>query len=173
MNNIEGFIRENRDGFETHEMLNGHEERFLLRLKQKHRSLTIRTYLMAAATVAIIVAITGAISLYYSSHFGIDITNCFTSSESRQLYEVEAYYRSQLLRKYRSIEKIANVDEQMLPSPEQLFGESIADKPQVKSEISANPRSDVAVGAIIQSYQIRLETLERLEQALKQAHEAR
>lgn len=171
MSNIEGFIRENKDGFDTHEMLNGHEERFLLRLKQKHHSTTIRTYLMAAATVAIIVAITGAISLYYNSHFGFDITNYFTGSESRQLYEVEAYYRSQLLRKYRSIEKIAHVDEQVLPSPEQLLGESIADMPQVKSEILANPRSDVAVGAIIRSYQIRLETMERLEQALKQAHE--
>jgi hypothetical protein len=173
MSDIEGFIRENRDGFETHDMLLGHEERFMLRLKRKHRSLTIRTYLMAAATVAIIVTITGAISLYYNSHFGADITNYFTSSESKQLYEVEAYYRSQLLRKYRSIEKIAHVDEQKLPSPEQLFGETIADKPLIKSEISANPRSDVAVGAIIQSYQIRLETMERLEQALKQAHEAK
>ncbi|MEW5845036.1 MAG: hypothetical protein AB1777_02095 [Bacteroidota bacterium] len=173
MSNIEGFIRRNRDGFETHDMLPAHEERFMLRLKQRHRLLTVRTYLMAAATVAVIIAITGAISLYYNSHFGTDITNYFTSSESRQLYEVEAYYRSQLLRKYRSIEKIAHVDEQMLPSPEQLFGESIADKPLVKSEISTNPRSDVAVGAIIQSYQIRLETLERLEEALKQAHESK
>ncbi|HDP75643.1 MAG TPA: hypothetical protein ENN49_07220 [Bacteroidales bacterium] len=173
MSNIEKFIRQNIGEFEFHEMLPGHEERFMLRLKQKHRLLTIRSYLLAAATVAIIVAITGAISLYYNSHFGFDITNYFTSSESRQLYEVDAYYRSQLLRKYRSIEKIAHLGGQMLPSPEQLLGESIADKPQVKSEISVNPRSDVAVGAIVQSYQIRLETLEHLEQALKQALEAK
>lgn len=171
MSNIERFIRENSEEFEFQEMLPGHEERFMQRLKQKHRSLTVRTYLMAAATVAVIVAITGAISLYYNYHYGADIARYFTSPESKQLYEVEAYYRSQLLRKYRSIEKIAHVDEQMLPSPEQLFGESLADKPQLKSEISANPRSDVALGAIIQSYQIRLETMERVEQALKQARE--
>lgn len=168
MSNIEGFIRDNSDGFEIREMLPGHEERFKLRLKQRNRTITIRTLLLAAATVAVVVAITGTVSLFYNYHFGSDIAGYFTSDESKQLYEVEAYYRSQLLRKYRSIEKIARLDDQMLPSPEQLFGESISDRPMVKFEISTNPRSDVAVGAIVQSYQIRLETLDRLEQALKQ-----
>jgi len=173
MSNIEGFIKGKKDEFDVHEMLPGHEERFKLRLKQQRRSQVIRTYLMAAATVAVIVALTGAIGLYYNSHYGADIAGYFTSNESRQLYEVEAYYRSQLLRKYRSIEKIAHVEEYNLPSPEQMFGESIADKPKLKFELSANPRSDVAVGAIIQSYRIRLETMERLEHTLQQAQESK
>ncbi len=170
MSNIERFILENRHHLETQELPDGHEIRFMAKARYKSRRATLRTYIMAAATVTIVLALTGAISLYYNYQFGRDLANYFNSSQTKQLSEVEAYYRSQLLRKYRSIEKIAQADDKPLPSPEQLFGETLADKPLLRAELLSNLRNEVVVGAIVQSYQIRLENLERLEQTISQTN---
>ncbi len=168
MKSLEKFIRENRNEFNYFSIPDGHEERFRLKLQAKQRSTNVRSLIRAAATIAVVIALTGAISLYYNSHFAPALLRHISSENAKQLYEVEAYYRSQLLRKYRAIEKIAQADDAKLPSPEQIVGESLTDKSSISSEIVSGPKSDVFVGAIIQSYQIRLETMDRVEKQLKE-----
>jgi hypothetical protein len=169
---IEDFIKENRNAFDEYRLSAGHEERFKAKLQKKHNQIQLKSFVYAAATIAVILALTGVLGVYYNYFNGSEMAKYFRNSSNNQLYEVEAYYRSQLLRKYRAIEKIASVDNEMLPSPEQLFGETITDKPDVKAELENNPRKDEVVAAIVQSYQIRLENMERIEKELVESLKA-
>ncbi len=167
MDKLEKFFAENKGQLDDVDLPDGHEQRFKSRIHAQKNHTTIKTFALAAASVSIILALTAALSLMYGNHFSEELSRHFSKGSTAQFMEVEAYYRSQLLQKYRAIEKLASsTDPSVKPEAKQLLEEFDREGQRLKAELPKNPRSDMVLRAMYENYQSRLEVLQKIEGTL-------
>jgi hypothetical protein len=171
MDELEKFFAENRGQLDDVDLPEGHEQRFMSRIHAQKSRISIKTFALAAASVSIVLALTAALSLIYGNYFSKEFSWHFPKGSTAQFMEVEAYYRSQLLQKYRAIEKLASsTDPSVKPEAKQLIEEFDREGQRLKDELPRNPRSDMVLGAMYENYQSRLEVLEKIEGTLAEGN---
>ncbi|HOZ14632.1 MAG TPA: hypothetical protein PLH91_07330 [Tenuifilaceae bacterium] len=171
MERFNEYIKNNRSLFNDEILLEGHQDRFLEKMRQRNRSHIFRVALSAAATVVLILSLTGALGLFYNQEYIPQFANAIFGERSQQsvLKEMDSYYNSQLLRKYRAIEQIAfNADPSVKPEVLKMLAELELEKEQLESDLNQNPRKEYVVDAIVQNYQVRMEALQRIQDSLSE-----
>lgn len=169
MERFNDYIASNRKLFDDEELLEGHMDRFQLKMKQRNDTSLFRVTVTAAASVVLILALTATLGLINNRQYLPDFANAILGSKdtSSQIYDLDNYYYSQLLRKYKAIEKLAyNSDPTVKPEVKLMIDEFELEKMQLQSDLSQNPRKEYVVSAIVQSYQVRMEALDRIQESL-------
>ncbi|BDX39545.1 hypothetical protein CYCD_29000 [Tenuifilaceae bacterium CYCD] len=169
MERFNNYIKENRGLFNNEELLNGHQDRFLAKMKQRNRSHMIRIVMSAAASVVLILSLTAVLGLFYNQEQVPEFANfIFGNSNSQNvLKEMDSYYNSQLLRKYKAIEQIAfSSDPSVKPELMRMLADLESEKQSLEKELQQNPRKEYVVDAMLQSYQVRMEALQRIQDSL-------
>ncbi|MCB8964100.1 MAG: hypothetical protein H6536_03545 [Bacteroidales bacterium] len=169
---MEGFnqyIKASRGLFNNLELPQGHEDRFTAKLKQRNRLHLYRIAVSAAATVVLILSLTGVLGVIYNQEQLPEFASyVFGNSNSNDvLVEMDSYYHSQLLRKYRTIEQLAlSSDPSVRSEVISMMAELEREKQQLEGELKQNPRKDYVVEAMLQNYQVRMAALQRIQESL-------
>ncbi|MGE0078268.1 MAG: hypothetical protein AB7S48_10450 [Bacteroidales bacterium] len=174
MERFNNYIKENSNLFNDVELLEGHQDRFMAKMKQRNRSHVYKVILSAAASVALILSLTAALGLFYNQERLPEFANFIFGNSGTQslLKEMDSYYNSQLLRKYKAIEKLAfNSDPTVKPEVMKMMAELETEKQQLESDIHQNPRKDYIVEAMVQNYQVRMEALQRIQDSLTETRQ--
>lgn len=171
MERFNEYIKENRNLFNDVELTEGHQDRFMAKMRQHKRSNVFRIAFSAAASVVLILSLTAALGLFYNQEKLPEFANYIFGNTNQQsiLKEMDSYYNSQLLKKYRAIEQIAyNSDPSVKPEVLKMLAELELEKRQLESDLKLNPRKDYIVDAMVQNYQVRMEALQRIQDSLKE-----
>ena len=168
MGTFENYMQENRSNFDDADLLPGHMDRFLKKQSSHKLRLSLWTTLSAAASIAVILMLTALLSVYYNNQFTNEFANS-SSKNDRQLYEIEAYYRSQLLIRYKAIEQIAETtNPQAEKDAKQLISDFEKEKISLKTEYDKTPQKELLLGAMYQSYQAQIDALDRIQKSLEE-----
>lgn len=167
MDKLEEFITANREALNTYQLPEGHAKRFLRKQQKHHHRLTKRAALLAAASISIFLAITGIVGITYNRYYYETFSGYFTDKDNKQFYEIEAYYRSQLLQKYRAIEQIAS---NKVPSvnieAKAVVSEFEKEKLHLQKELKQTPRQDAVIGALVLNYEAKMKALQRIQESI-------
>jgi hypothetical protein len=169
MERFNEYIKENRNLFNDVDMVEGHQDRFKAKMKQRNRSHIFRVALSAAASVVLILSLTAGLGLFYNQEQFPELANFIFGDSNKQslLKEMDSYYNSQLLRKYRAIEQMAvNSDPSVKPDVMKMLAELELERRQLESELKQNPRKEYIVDAMVQNYQLRMDALQRIQDSL-------
>ncbi|MGD9977632.1 MAG: hypothetical protein AB7S54_06825 [Bacteroidales bacterium] len=169
MERFDEYFRDNRNLFDDVDLMEGHQERFMAKMKQRSNLYLLKIFISAAASVVLILMLTTLLGLFYNRERLPELANYFFGDRATQkvLIEMDSYYHSQLLRKYRAIEQLAfSTDPSVKPEVMRMFAEFEKEKRQLEGELLYNPREDYVVDAMMQNYQVRMEALQRIEESL-------
>ena len=175
MNNLESFINNNREEFDSEEMKNGWEK-IESKLKQKKAKQNIsRWWLAAAASITIFVS---GVIYYNISTTKSDNTVIQqpVDGNSKELTEDDPSYKFQMDQFAQLIALKQNELKQNQKKQPVLYNQFLKDNNQLdssytylKSKLSANPNKEILLDAIIQNLQLKLALLNRQLQIIKQS----
>jgi uncharacterized protein (DUF2344 family) len=176
MNNLENFINNNREEFDSEEMKNGWEK-IESKLKQRKTKNTRRWLLAAAASVTIFVS--GAI--FYEqikeNKTPDTVIEQPVNLPSKELTDdVDPSYTIQMDQFAQLINLKQNELRQNQKKQPELYQQFLKDNNQLdssytflKSKLSANPNKEILLDAMIQNLQLKLDLLNRQLQIIKQS----
>jgi hypothetical protein len=175
MKNIEEIIRRNKYLFEDAEPMDGHFERFSMKLEARLHARTVKRsivpYLLRAAVVTLLVTLS---SLYTWDHFLRPSNKRMTLGQvSPQYKEVENYYLHQV----NMMEgEIINVDLKDNPEQKAVLMKEMKSMDSVyvslQKELKANPNDERIISAMIEHYQTKLEVMSYIVNQLKEIRNA-
>lgn len=169
MARIDEYIRSNRALFNDAVLADGHTDRFLEKMRRRNRSRVLRVTLSAAATVGLVLSLTGALGLLYNQEYLPPLASTIfgESNSPSSLRELNSYYNGQLLKRYRAVEQIAfNSDPSVKPEVLRMLAELELEKIRLESDLSQNPRREYVVDAMVQNYQACIEALQHIQDSL-------
>lgn len=180
MENIDKIIRNNRELFDTADPNEGHFNRFAVKLKQqkkKNRSLFSYTFLLKAASIAILVMLSFLWTydnLIKPSSKNSGITLSEVSDEYR---EVEVYYKQQVNIRYGQIRNMDIFSDSIQRS---ILLKELSDMDSIytnlQGELKANPKDKRIINAMIEHYQLKVDVMNQilfqLEQIKNENHES-
>lgn len=166
MSDLEKYIIENRDQFDTEEPNQGHFDRFSERLKQENkpvRRLKFRHVMQIAASVAII--LTSGIVIVKSNkgkskQASVDIPE--------QYQETQYYYAQQVNYRYDQIEAFEFSEEEEKEMLLKELKEMDEYYHQLLLDLNANPGDDRVISALIKHYQMKMTVMDQIIEQLKQ-----
>jgi len=171
MKDIEKIIRDNVEFFNNEEPFEGHFERFSSKLKARQfvapRRVSLTPYLLKAAAVAILVALS---SLWTWEHVLSPNAKKMTLSEvSPEYREVEQYYVKQV----SLIEdEIQGVWINGQPDDKDMLLEELDEMDkmyeELQKDLKANPNDERVINAMIEHYQQKVEVMNYILSQLKQ-----
>jgi len=165
MKNVDDFIRENPERFDTEQPTAGHMERFNARLSgmELKSSPGIRTLLLRIAAIVLL----GFIVTYAAiREFGLaksDIFSRVTASGNSELNEAEQFYTSQLSIYYDRIKTLGfNNDQTEKKEILKELSEMDEQVQAMKHDLEQNPDDERIVHAIINFYQVKIELMDMI-----------
>jgi hypothetical protein len=170
MKTLEEIVRSNRDFFEDAEPMDGHFERFNLKLGMRFRVVapkrSIVPYLLKAAVVTLLITLS---SLWTWDHFIRPGSSRMTLGQvSPQYKEVENYYIHQV---NMMEDEIVNVDLKNSPEQKKLLLKELHGMDSVyvslQKELKLNPDDERIISAMIEHYQTKLEVMNYIVNQLK------
>lgn len=166
MSDLEKYIIENREQFETEEPEQGHLDRFSAKLKQENkpvRRLKFRHAIQIAASVAII--ITSGIVIVKSNKGGSKMA---VVEVPEQYQETQNYYAQQVNYRYDEIESFEFTEEEEkemllkeLQEMDEYYQELLVD-------LDANPGDERVIAALIKHYKMKMLVMDQIIEQLKQ-----
>ena len=172
MKKIDEIIRNNRELFNKAEPEEGHFNRFVAKLKQQKRknySLTSFTFLLKAASIAILVTLSFLWTydnLIKPSSENSGITLSEVSDEYR---EVEVYYKQQVNLKYG---QISNMDIFSDSIHKSILLKELSDMDSIytnlQDELKSNPKDKRIINAMIEHYQLKVDVMNQILLQLEQ-----
>lgn len=177
MNQLERFIKNNRDEFDSEEMKIGWEK-IVSGIKQKNNKHLKTRYLLWTAAASIIIFVSGAI--FYTNIFGTKDTPA-TIQQPVELPseeftdEVDPAYTFQMDQFARLIVLKQNELKQNQKKQPALYEQFLKDNNRLDSsynylkyKLSSNPNKEILLDAMIQNLQLKLDLLNRQLQIIKQ-----
>ncbi|MHC1704534.1 MAG: hypothetical protein AB9846_11550 [Tenuifilaceae bacterium] len=172
MENLEKFIRANRNSFDEKEPSEGHFERFRQKLEAQKPARKVNLFMVAAAAAFAGIVLTGTLGILYNN----SAINKLNKSElslsvlSPELKEVEDYYLGEINEKYN---EISNLSKNSSPEVETEVNKVINDMNLgyylLRKELTNNPKQERVVNALIEQYQVRIEMLDQIMLTLQKA----
>jgi flagellar basal body-associated protein FliL len=166
---LEDFVSENIDLFNTEEPPEGHFDRFKEKLEQnsasKGKSIVYRSLRYAAVIVLLI-----------SAFFVWQYTDIFTGSgsfaqvsdEEEEFTEIANYYDAQINEKYNELNSITcKAGNEPKTEVNNDLLELTGAYEELENEYKENPDNEIIKDAIIQNYQMRLDILDMVIGTLK------
>ncbi len=165
MNELEQYIRENREAFSDEEPAGGHKDRFREKLtgQPKTRRVTFRYAMQIAASLAVIIA--AGIVIVKTSKSGDKMAAVNLPAE---VEEARNYYVRQVNDRY---EQINTYDFDSGKEKEMLL-EELKEMDsyyrQLLEDLNANPGDERAIQALIHHYQMKVSVMDQIIQQLDQ-----
>lgn len=171
--NLEDFIRNNRDALNASEPREGHMDRFEQKLRRNNRfkgpGLT-RSPLMRMAAVLAVGFMLGY--LYYSNdpkrmdsyskENGVTTASLDLSSISPELAEAEAFFGQMLREKMETVKPLAGEDTMVYAAIRAQLESLESDYTDLRKELTGNQTNEQIVNAMIQNYRLRLDLIEHI-----------
>jgi hypothetical protein len=166
-NNIEIFIKENLDQFDSDFPEKDHIDRFLDKLEQSERTMNHRKkylYYSVAATIILLFSFSG----YFLWDFttiknrtkNIDIT-----ISNIEFKEVGEYFKDQINIQLDQIKSMKYIEPQLKDSVFKEFEAMETNYRQLQDELKNNPNDERIMQAIIEHYQIKLDAVNQIIQS--------
>jgi hypothetical protein len=168
MNNLENFIRNNKNAFDAEEPSAGHMERFEQMLpKPKVRTLSYVKYAATAAMITLMMTLSG---LYIYDNWNQSDSSLPTLADAGPKYaEAEAYFVSTISQQQKTInslkseELLKDVDfEQDLKAMDVLYK-------KLQQDLNTNPDDPRVINAMIKHYQTRIAVMSQIVKQLEEA----
>jgi hypothetical protein len=172
MENIDKIIRNNRELFDNAEPNEGHFNRFAAKLKQqkrKNRSLTSYTFLLKAASIAILVTLSFLWTYDNLIKPSPENSGISLSEVSDEYMEVEVYYKQQVNLRYGQIRNMDIFSDSIQRS---MLLKELSDMDSIytnlQDELKANPKDKRIINAMIEHYQLKVDVMNRILHQLEQ-----
>ncbi|MCH7657934.1 MAG: hypothetical protein IIB05_06400 [Bacteroidetes bacterium] len=172
MKNIDKIIRNNRELFDTAEPDEGHFNRFAARLKRqkrKNRSFTSYTFLLKAASVAILVALSFLWTYDNLIKPSPERSGISLSEISDEYREVEIYYKQQVNLRYgqiRDMDVFSDSRQKAILLKELSDMDSIYTN--LRIELETSPKNERIINAMIEHYQLKVDVMNQILRQLEQ-----
>ena len=177
--NIEKLILKNLEGLNENEPLSGHFERFEAKLKVQHkkRKITFNVVWKVAAAVIFVLLATNQAFIYFSPNqqnlfFNSHSNNAGTlASVSSEYEEVEFYFTNAInvgLNQWNSLNDdgfISEEEQKMMDSELAEFEERFK---TLQKDLSANPKDERVVNAMLEYYQTKLSVINMIVNKLEE-----
>ncbi|HER09038.1 MAG TPA: hypothetical protein ENO20_09030 [Bacteroides sp.] len=164
MGDLEKYIREHRQLFDTDQTPSGHDKRFREKLERKPgRKILFRHWLQVAASVAVILA--SAFVIMTRDRSGSKVADREIPGVVR---EADHYYAARLNAKYEQIRGFSFQDPEEKAILLDEIEELDAHHQQLMNDLEANPDDERVINALIRHYQLKLEVIDQVINQLKQ-----
>lgn len=163
--NLEDFVNENIDLFNTEEPLEGHFDRFKEKLEMqsssKGKSFVLRSMKYAAAVALVVAAVFIWQNINTSSVYA-------QSGDDEEFSEIASYYNSQIEIKYEELNTITckSGSDQKTEVNNDL-SELTESYNELQNEFKDDPNNPMIKDALIKNYQMRLDILNMVINTLK------
>lgn len=172
MNDIDKIIRNNIENFNKAEPDKGHFERFAAKLKmqkKKKRPFTSFTFMLKAASIAILVALSFLWTYDNLIKPTPEKTGISLSEISDEYREVEFYYTQQVNMKYG---QIRNMDVFADSTQKSRLLKELSDMDSIyanlQKELKTSPKDKRIINAMIEHYQLKVDVLNQILHQLEQ-----
>ncbi len=166
MSELEKFIKDNKEGFEKFEPIDGHQERFLRKLErveEKHDQSRVLFWRIAAAVIVMAAVCTSVLLPRFNSPADVQYGSMSLSEVSSELADVELYYESKLAQEYEEVDKLSKTDPVVHTFMEELrFLNDQYDT--LEARLYESGSHERVVLAMIENFRLRLEIIEKLEE---------
>ncbi len=165
MSELEDFIKNNKEKFQSEEPTEGHADRFLRKLEKEEESKRSSgvTFWRVAAAVIVLATISVSVLLpRFNSPNDVQYASMKLSDVSEELAEVEMYYQSKLEREYAELNKLSESDPVVKSYLDEL--EKLNERYQdLEEDLYSSGSHEKVVIAMIENFRLRLELIEKLE----------
>ncbi len=167
MKNIEDFIKENPEVFDTEEPRDGHFERFQSKLghsKQfRIKKIAYKSMKYAAAVIVLV-----SLFVVYNQYSSKDKTVIGTNIYVDEFTQATSYYNSLVEKKIEELEMLScsNGETEKFTIKEDMIDLNNSHS-ELQSELSKNPENEQVKNAIINNYQMRIDFLDMVIGKLK------
>lgn len=164
MGDLEKYIREHRQMFDTDQAPSGHDKRFREKLDRvPGRKIRIRHWLQVAASVAVILA--SAFVIMTRDRSGSRVAE---GEIPAAVKEADHYYAARLNAKYEQIRDFSFQDPEEKALLLDELEELDAHHQELMNDLEANPDDERVINALIRHYQMKLEVIDQIIHQLKQ-----
>jgi len=170
MKDLDKILQENRSSFDSFEPNEGHFERFENKLADFHskKNTFSFSYLLKAATVAILVVLSG-LWVYDNITTSTSNQGIALSEVSPEYNEVEIYYTQLVNQKYNELNQFQFIDSTQKSILMQELTEMDEMYELLKKDLTTNPKDERVINAMIKHYQLKVEVMNQIVHQLEQA----
>jgi hypothetical protein len=170
MEELDKYIGNHRLAFNSEEPADGHLDRFESRLafQQKSSSRKLVPYLAAAASLILLISISGLFVYQQLSTYKIARHEMNLSPRDRELGETEQFYSNLIAAKTNVLSKMEFPSEQQkqavlndLKQPDDTYI-------SLQNDLKDDPNNEMVINALINYYEVRVNILNQLIQNLNQ-----
>ncbi|MCH2216025.1 MAG: hypothetical protein MK086_12725 [Flavobacteriales bacterium] len=164
MSELEKFIKQEHDSFNEEYLPLGHENRFLMKLEKDKldKESSMKFWRVAAAIIVLLVAGGSLLLPRFNSPADVQYGSMSLSEVSADMANIEMYYTSELEKKYKDLQEMAETD----MSVRELFDELAILKDQyeeLEKDLYRSGSNDRVILAMIENFRLRLSLVEKLE----------
>lgn len=164
-NDIEQFIRENRDGFDSDLLPNGHEERFKSKLDREFfpTNRNRKMFFVRLAVSALLVISISSVALWsYLNYRYKPAEKLQFSMVTVEYQETRDYYMDQVNIGLNKFKELQFIEKDQIDSISNEFTLMDNNCLQLEKELSENPNDERLMHAIIGIYQVKLEAVNQI-----------
>lgn len=169
MDELEKFIRENKEMFTNEEPLEGHFERFEGRLRLQQRRNRIRQIYRITSVAAVGLLLIASSIFVFDRYFDAAPASFRLGDVSPELQKVEYFFTSQLEQTTTGIDSLSHyTDKITLEAMHQEIARMDSLHTDLQMKMGLNPGDERIVNAMISYYQARLEVMQSFVDMLNQ-----
>lgn len=166
MDEIEEYIRSQRQEFDSLEPVSGHEARFMERLEgmaaEKKKNSGILFWRIAAAVILLIVLAISSLIPQFNSPDDVHYRSMTLGDVSDEMADVELYYQSRLSAEYNKIDQLSASDPLVKSYLDELDTLN-EDYKNLEVTLYESGSHEKVVLAMIENFRLRLDLMEKLE----------
>ena len=169
MDELEKFIRENKEMFTDEEPLEGHFERFGARLKFQQRRNRIRQIYRITSIAAVGLLLIASSIFVYDRYFETSPVSLRLGDINPELQKVEYYFTSQIDQTNTGIDSLSYyTDKITIDAMHQEIARMDSLHTSLQKTMGLNPGDERIVNAMISYYQARLKVMQNFVEMLNQ-----
>ncbi len=169
MDELEKFIRENKEMFTNEEPLEGHFERFEDRLRFQQRRNRIRQLYRITSIAAVGLLLIASSIFVYDRYFDAAPTSIKLGDINPELQKVEYFFTSQIDQTTTGIDSLSHYTDKMtMDAMHQEIARMDSLHTDLQMKMGLNPGDERIVNAMIFYYQARLKVMQNFVDMLNQ-----
>lgn len=164
MDELEKYMRENKELFNNEEPPEGHEARFLRKLEQSNDKKKDFTtfWRVAAAIILLLVLALSVLIPRFNSPQDVQYSSMSLGDVSEDMANVELYYKSKLETEYEKIDDLSKTDPLVKAYLDEIDTLNKAYQ-ELEATLYQSGTHDKVVLAMIENFRLRLALMEKLE----------
>ena len=169
MDELEKFIRENKEMFTNEEPMEGHFERFEGRLRFQQRRNRIRQIYRITSMAAVVLLLIASSIFVYDRYFDAAPASFRLGDISPELQKVEYYFTSQIDQTTTGVDSLSHYTDKITKDAmHQEIARMDSLHTNLQKKMGLNPGDERIVNAMISYYQARLKVMQDFVEMLNQ-----